>query len=701
MMGTVPQVQDLFAESPVPWWYWPAFFVLVFFGWAFPVHFAARRTFASDAVWNRLTRDDKKNVDRQVLRGSYLRTVRWVPRLLGFACFGAVARGISGAYDNLAAANFKEASQELGSLSTLWWLNLATCAVFVAFILLRSSRRAPHSRGDILLARVYMVAGAGALVWLCADPAANVPLLPRATFLVLILGAPVIPFAYLAVCSHRYRFPILLSFIGTLFVVAGYFNDNSVRTIKDGSFSPVQISIDNAAAQWMRANGCQQAQACPSPIIIAGQGGASRAAFFTASTIGLLLDLGAKSPEEYPNVARRLFAFSTTSGASLGAVVIRTALADAAAAENPGPPCKKADRLWFGASTEGENAPTRSWRSCLEALLAGDFLSPVFVGLALRDHIPFGSDRAAVLEWAWERRYEALTGKNSLAGPFGHVFEIGKRTQSDWLPLLFLNATALSKGRRVVVSEVLPWRRVGGPTGWADGIFPEAYDFFDLLGHRNSCRDVGLCSDVELSAAVKTDVRLSTAAALSARFPIISPPGAVSRPPFTEIPREYIVDGGYFDNDGLVTARDIARALTGLGLKPIIVHLRNEPLVIAAPGEKPEPPFDEEIPQLPYSPPLPMQPLPRYVFGLSVPILALYTVRGSRFYEAERAAIASAADYIELTTWAEHPRTGYSSLFQPSMSWWLSQSVQAYLHRQVESPRNAAAMDTLVSYLRK
>src|SRR5918994_1543649 len=43
MMTFVPQAQDVFADTSVRWWYWLIFFALVFFGWAFPVHYAARR----------------------------------------------------------------------------------------------------------------------------------------------------------------------------------------------------------------------------------------------------------------------------------------------------------------------------------------------------------------------------------------------------------------------------------------------------------------------------------------------------------------------------------------------------------------------------------------------------------------------------------------------------------------------------------
>src|SRR5258708_10230074 len=43
LMATIPQAQDVFADTSVPWSYWAAFFALAFFVWALPVHYGARR----------------------------------------------------------------------------------------------------------------------------------------------------------------------------------------------------------------------------------------------------------------------------------------------------------------------------------------------------------------------------------------------------------------------------------------------------------------------------------------------------------------------------------------------------------------------------------------------------------------------------------------------------------------------------------
>src|SRR5262249_10480087 len=191
---------------------------------------------------------------------------------------------------------------------------------------------------------------------------------------------------------------------------------------------------------------------CPRPILIAGAGGASRAGFFTATVVGALIDLGLdqRKGAPYGNIRNRIFAVSTVSGSSVGAAVMRAAFLDAAAGADPNsPPCKTAGSgSWFGgalASPERTYDPKKNWRDCFQAILVGDFLSPVFVALAYRDNFPFinpltsrpaWADRAVLLEQAFERRYHRFTtegadsascpdqppktGSDGLCRPFGY-----------------------------------------------------------------------------------------------------------------------------------------------------------------------------------------------------------------------------------------------------------------------------------------
>jgi hypothetical protein len=86
-------------------------------------------------------------------------------------------------------------------------------------------------------------------------------------------------------------------------------------------------------------------------------------------------------------------------GSSVGALVVPAALADTAEIGAPAPPpcTTEGAGSWFGkfAKAVAEPGvrfdPTRSWRDCFQLILAGDFLSPVMVGLAYRDTFPLGN----------------------------------------------------------------------------------------------------------------------------------------------------------------------------------------------------------------------------------------------------------------------------------------------------------------------
>src|SRR5439155_13523381 len=112
--------------------------------------------------------------------------------------------------------------------------------------------------------------------------------------------------------------------------------------------------------------------------------------------------------------------------------------------------------------------PHESWRGCLQIILAGDFLSPVFVSLVSDDLLQIGrrGDRAAMLEQAWEMRYAQMTGqdkrsarlpgqdqkdlqsKTTLADDMGSVRKrVLEADPRNWLPVLFLNGTSVTTGR--------------------------------------------------------------------------------------------------------------------------------------------------------------------------------------------------------------------------------------------------------------
>src|SRR4029077_18669660 len=107
----------------------------------------------------------------------------------------------------------------------------------------------------------------------------------------------------------------------------------------------------------------------------------------------------------------RLFAISSVSGSSVGAVMTVTALAAAHGSDKPSPCPREKFSDWHGDDIQ-------NWRGCLESLMSGDFLTPTFIGLAFHDMIPFGPwpDRATILEQSWEDTFATGMDKTATDG---------------------------------------------------------------------------------------------------------------------------------------------------------------------------------------------------------------------------------------------------------------------------------------------
>src|SRR5262249_36517188 len=76
---------------------------------------------------------------------------------------------------------------------------------------------------------------------------------------------------------------------------------------------------------------------------------------------------------------------------------------------------------------------------------------------------------------------------------------------------------------------------------------------------------------------VLDDVQLSTAAHNSARFPFISPAGSIRNRDHIIVDR--IVDGGYFENYGALSAKELALAVHAIqpDLAPFVLVISNDP----------------------------------------------------------------------------------------------------------------------------
>ena len=155
-----------------------------------------------------------------------------------------------------------------------------------------------------------------------------------------------------------------------------------------------------AASSFRQAR--PQLAGCPRPIIVAGEGGGSRAAFLLASLLGALEDDSLdkrKNPTARP-FHQQLFAISSVSGSSVGAAFFVSALK--AQPKQTVAELKKAlykQRLWFpnlvaaatksgpdtGRATKNFLTDFVSYKDALQAALSNDFVSPILAAYFARD----------------------------------------------------------------------------------------------------------------------------------------------------------------------------------------------------------------------------------------------------------------------------------------------------------------------------
>ena len=452
--------------------------------------------------------------------------------------------------------------------------------------------------------------------------------LKRAPLLLVLLGCWLPFLTILAILSNRHQFPFIAAFIffgAILTLFTGDGHDMRIMALsKEQQENLTPVSFADALKDWKIASGwndkgCEQllkgAPAladCPRPIIAAGEGGGSRAAFLFASVLGVLEDGSldkSKNPEGRP-FHNRLFAISSVSGSSLGAAFFVSALA-----AQPNAPPKRLEnalyrqRLWFRnvatANLDGMWSQHSflngfiTYKDSLQAALSNDFVSPAVIALFARDVslaslFPPVTDRAGVLEMAWEDTFNDVYGTSRETSPLSGPLQAVVPSPDRWTPLLFMNATSIETGRRIVVTPV----EIGGLTG-APGstLFADAYSLDELLcaPYRDPATGAypepgtfpavaGMLPSLFRPAVacagkrpVSAGIRLSTGASVSSRSPFLAPHAGIRDRSGQLI--DSAVDGGYFDNSGVVTALDIARGLKALDdrLRPFILQVSSEP----------------------------------------------------------------------------------------------------------------------------
>jgi hypothetical protein len=380
--------------------------------------------------------------------------------------------------------------------------------------------------------------------------------------------------AAMSLAEYRTRLPILFMLLVCAFLFS-FVNDNhSIRTIsEEPSNRPTQSaanSIGEGFKQWLKARKDSELYDAYPVYIVAAEGGGIYASFRAATFLSSLQDL-------CPRFSHHLFAISAVSGGSVGAAVFNALTQKMKLDEDR-------FRPGYGCLQHGRGSPKR-FTDVAEAILQDDFLSPVLASFLFPDLLqrflffPIQRfDRSIALEKSleasWDERTKKFRAENPefwLDGgnPFRAAVAGSWRPNSD-SPALFINTTEVACGRGRVVSP------------------------FELKTTDLASFPSRLAREEWRQGPAEHEISLSTAAVLSARFPWLTPPGwyeAVTEKdvqcgPSEILPqRIYLVDGGYLDNSGAITALaivdELRRAMKDIAPgKAIQIHL----IVLASRG---------------------------------------------------------------------------------------------------------------------
>jgi hypothetical protein len=746
ILGSAPQAQDLFVEFAHNPWRIPLFLLLLAFAWAMPTHYAARLLLDTDSRFQ-----DVIAAQQALGRASCINAVeRGVPRALGLLTFAAVLIAIWRSHLNMPIFSDRNDQEAVDATNhVLGWLAVLVILAGAGFLIYTIKR--PRNADIVGLRTLKNLNLRLAPVWRKISPGLRVPespdadasrnvgrfmlliifiaflaiflwgadtaawLAPRSMAVPFILGGWLPFLSYLSGAGRQLRAPLIVGLFASTSLLLIVLGDNhSVRLVDASktagrSVDVTPLPLQEAVSMWMRENKCDSAPAtCPRPIVVAAAGGASRAGFFLASIIGYFMQEAPTHDLDANQVRNQLFGISGVSGGSLGAVMVTAALD--AKADSKDHPCEQSRfTLWWGQQIN-------NWRDCFETLTSGDFISADFFGFAFNDMLPFGlwRDRAAVLEDTWNHRYRAAVTRadasnflscKGLSCPFLTL----RPREGHWIPLLVLNGTSEATGGRIVTTQLATTYKPASrcPTSQSSTgckLFVDADRFHDLLNYKaESSGWLGAFQRAVLNwtkgDGVLNDVRLDTAAHNSARFPFISPAGSIRNQDQAIVDR--IVDGGYFENYGALSAKELALAIHAAqpALAPVVVVISNDPDdllnqdVEAAMSDvkanlKVQRDNQEKKARAAVNGAEPVTDIVAPVITVANTRTAHGILGVDELSIALRDAMPDCRTYmIPVRVWPQPLETSAGPR-AVSMSWWLSTLVQRHLHQQTEPGKN-------------
>jgi len=316
----------------------------------------------------------------------------------------------------------------------------------------------------------------------------------------------------LAFFLDAYRIPVLL-FIGLwLFVAAQSSKSDHYYYISHrGTSYSGQKSAEYILAERPGSQGCPI-------IVISANGGGIQSAAWTAQVLtGLAEQFESRSQADLRRFLSSVRLISGVSGGSVGTMFFANAIQ----------PPDSATPMSF--SDVVEQAESSSLSEVVWGLTYPDFAHAIF---------PWGRgdlilDRGHTLEEAWIKT--AARAKRPPPPLTQGLLEWNHSVEEGWRPAIIFNSTFAESGERLQISTTPSWTVVRGTPP------PGREEFFYIYN---------------------TDIRVATAARLSASYPYVSPATRPlwplypkGSPVWENKPQDYAhvhaVDGGYFDNSGL------------------------------------------------------------------------------------------------------------------------------------------------------
>jgi hypothetical protein len=387
-----------------------------------------------------------------------------------------------------------------------------------------------------------------------------------------------------------------------------------------------------------------------------------------------------------------VFAISSVSGGSVGAVGYAAMLKTAA--PNVRTPTTDPD-----AATLANDLLGFAGRDALGPALTGTLYSDLLYRFLPAPWLP---DRAETLERSWEEAWDAPDDRTGLsprtAGTIRAPFlALAPKEGEPWRPLLIVQGASESGGRRMLTSAV---------KFTCDEV--DADDLLDSVGH---------------------DVAASTAILNGARFPWVSPGGTFAHQSCSakegdSKSNDHVLDGGYFDNAGAETLREMTRVIRNLeggGEKDLDVVFILIGYDDHDPAKRPPQPstgvkawISERIASL----------IPNDIFA---PVLGLYNGMGA--HEAHLAremklagqtAVVAPDPYVSRLTGGSlyaalvlcpgevELNTGRTITYDPPMDWTLSGEAKRYIENSIQAAkpacnakRNVEAIEAVAERLRR